>query len=234
MAADHPAHRVSYIHYSSVNLERFLHILHRLVHVVTMAIIIVVVGCMFLYFAAYAIIRTHFEGTAELPADCGIVFGAAVSGYNTPGPAIVRRVGAAANLYREGKVRRLILSGGMGKGRGVSDSEANVMRTQAIELGVDSDDISIEPASHSTWENILYSRPLTEGCSSVVGISDQFHLARIEFLSWRQDWAELQTVPAEERPPVALEQRSIVREVFAMIYYMLYIDRVFPGIQRSI
>ncbi len=177
-------------------------------------------------------IRSYFGGTAQLPADCALVFGAAVYGYDTPGPAILRRVGKAAALYRDGQVRTLILSGGVGKGSGASDSEASVMRTHAVALGVDPQDIVLESSSHSTWENLLYARPLTEGCEKVVGISDQFHLARIELLSWRQGWGALNTLPAEERPPVLNEWRSTVREVFAMVYYAFYLDRLFPGFQR--
>jgi vancomycin permeability regulator SanA len=177
-------------------------------------------------------IRSYFGGTATLPSECAIVFGAAVYGYDLPGPAIVRRVGKAAALYHEGNVQTLILSGGTGKGSGVSESEASVMRAYAMELGVDPMDIILESASHSTWENLLFARPLTEQCKKVIGISDQFHLARIELLSWRQGWGELDTIPAEERPPAISERRSLVREVFAMLYYAFYLDTIFPGLQK--
>lgn len=180
--------------------------------------------------AAYVIIHSHFDGTAELPADCALVFGAAVYGQNLPGPAITRRVAAAAALYRDGQVNTLILSGGMGQGRGVSESEASVMRALAIELGVADEDMMLEEGSHSTWENIANARNLTSGCSSVVGVSDQYHLARIELLSWRQGWGELQTVPAQDRPPARSEQRSVLREMFAYVYYALYIDVLFPNL----
>lgn len=176
----------------------------------------------------YGIIYAHFDGTAALPADCGIVFGAAVYGQNLPGPAISRRIEAAAALYREGKIQRLIVSGG--KGIGVRESEAQVMRTLAQQLGVEHSDIAVEDQSHSTWENIQYVRDLTRDCASVVGISDQYHLARIELLSWRQGWSALQTVPAIDRPPEESERKSVMREVLAYLYYVLYLDTVFPDL----
>ncbi len=190
-------------------------------------------GLALLAFAVtYGIIRAHFDGTANLPADCAVVFGAAVAGYDLPGPAIQRRVGTAADLYHAGHIRRLILSGGVGKGSGLSESEAIVMSRHAVQLGVDPAHITLEPDSHSTWENLRYSRNLTNGCESVVGISDAFHLARIEFLSWRQGWGELDTVPATQRPPERSERQSVQREVFAMLYYAFYLDRAMPGLQR--
>ena len=181
----------------------------------------------------YLFILSQFDGNASLPADCAVVFGAAVSGYNRPGPAIERRVSKAVDLYRRGEIHRLIMSGGVGKGSGKSLSEAEVMRSEALRYGVNADAIVTESASRSTWENLLFSRPLTEGCSSVVGISDQFHLARIQFLAWRQGWGNLKTVPAEVRPPEGTERKSIFREILATMYYVSYLDVLFPDIQRT-
>lgn len=199
-----------------------------------MAIIVFLISLAVLIFlSTYLIIQMYFDGTATLPVDCALVFGAAVAGYDTPGPAIVRRVSTAAMLYHNGQVRRLIFSGGVGKGSGVSESEADVMRTLAVQLGVHPADIALESQSHSTWQNLLYARNLTESCDSVAGISDAFHLARIELLSWRQGWGELGTVPAEDRPPLVSERQSMIREVFAMLYYAFYLDRFLPGLQQQ-
>lgn len=173
-----------------------------------------------------AIVLGSARGSYQLPADCALVFGAAVYGHNVPGPAIVRRISTAAALYKEGSVRRLILSGGVGRGN--RESEASVMRLQAMDRGVDARDIVLEEQAHSTWENILYTRPLTDNCNSVIGVSDGYHLARIDLLAWRQGWKELQTYPAVERPPEESERRSQIREIFAYMYYLLYLDVLLP------
>lgn len=212
-------------------MERVLAILRLLVIVTARSLAIALTSVILLLTAVYLIVYSHFDGTAELPADCAVVFGAAVYGQNLPGPAITRRVAAAADLYRRGQVKTLIFSGG--KGRGVRESEAEVMRSFAIELGVSADDIIIEDKSHSTWENIANVRNLTSQCSNVVGVSDQYHLARIELLSWRQGWGELETVPAQDRPPAASEKRSVIREVLALIYYASYMDVLFPDVQTE-
>jgi uncharacterized SAM-binding protein YcdF (DUF218 family) len=172
--------------------------------------------------AAIGIVEAHFQGDATFPADCALVFGAAVYASTQPGPAIVRRIATAADLYRSHQVNRLILTGGRGEGNRAS--EAEVMKRQAILEGVSASDIVTEDQSHSTWENLLNSRNLTSDCKSVVGISDAYHLARIELLARRMGWTELKTQPAEIRPDRGSENRSVLREAVAYIYYAFHID----------
>ncbi len=173
--------------------------------------------------SSYLMVMSGRDGNALFPADCAMVFGAAVYGYDVPGPAIVRRVSTAVDLVREGRVERLILTGGVGRGTGVSASEASVMRTEAMRQGIPSDKIVMEEQSHTTDENLLFSRPLAKTCKSVVGVSDGYHLSRIRLLAWQQGWENFTVAPTELTPPAASETRSIIREVFAFLYYGLHI-----------
>ena len=172
---------------------------------------------------------TGFGGNAQLPADCALVFGAAVYGYDQPGPAMGRRIATAARLYNEGSVKTLILSGGVGRGRGVSLSEAAVMKEQASALGVKLSNILTEEQAHNTWENIAFSRGLAANCTSVVGISDGYHLARIRLLAYQQGWRDLTVAPADVRPSFYSELQSIIRETGAVLYYGLNLLRTLPG-----
>jgi vancomycin permeability regulator SanA len=186
------------------------------------------VGAIVSLASAFLLVIGGFGGNAQLPADCGLVFGAAVYGYDRPGPALARRIATAARLYNEGQVKTLILTGGVGRGGGVSLSEASVMRTQAIAYGVKVFDIRTEDASHSTIENLTFSRELAKDCKSIVGISDAFHLTRIRMLAFRQGgWDHFTVHPADDRPTAASEMKSVVREVFAFLYYGLYFDTIF-------
>lgn len=170
-------------------------------------------------------ILTGFDGNAVLPVDCGLVFGAAISGRNTAGPAIVRRVAGAAELWRDEQIQTIILTGG--KGDSWRFSEASVMRQEAIRYGVDGRDILIEDAARSTKENLAKSRPIVEEhCESVVAISDQYHLARIRLLAKKAGWGSLRTYGVPERPALG-ESRSILREWAAYLYYAFGADNVF-------
>lgn len=168
-------------------------------------------------------ILAGFSGTASFPVDCGLVFGAAISGRNTPGPAIVRRVDGAAALWKNGDVRTLIFTGG--KGDSWRLSEAVVMRQQAIRDGVDGRSIFTEESARSTKENIENSLFLVkEHCQTVVAISDQYHLARIRLLAKQAGWGTLMTYGVPERPDARGESRSVLREFAAYAYYAFGAD----------
>lgn len=192
----------------------------------TMRLFVALTVCMLLlYVGAYAYVQSSFEGNASFPVDCAIVFGAAVSRGSQPGPAITRRTAAAAELYRQKQVKRLFLTGGRGEGN--SRTEAEVMQWFALQLGVQPQDITLENNARSTRENLLFTRNLTQYCNGVVAISDQYHLGRIRMLAWRQRWFDLQLYPAQDRDPiVGIERWSFQREVFAVLYYGLFLDYI--------
>lgn len=158
----------------------------------------------------------QFDGNAEFPADCIIVFGAAVHGTENAGPGITRRVLTATNLYNEGNAERLFFTGG--KGDENKESEAHVMRKVALLQGVDPSDIVLEEQATSTIENILFTEPLLTGCEHIVGISDRYHLARISYLANAYGIPTLQIHPASTLPTRGFEVRAIVREVAAFVY----------------
>ncbi|MFA7681520.1 MAG: YdcF family protein [Candidatus Peribacteraceae bacterium] len=164
-------------------------------------------------------VYSQFDGTAgETPiAQCALVFGAAVRSLDEPGPGITRRTLTAVNIYQDGGVERLILSGG--KGSATQESEAAVMRKVAMLAGVDPQVIRIEDTSRSTWENLQNSRPLLADCQSIVAVSDRYHLARILYLAHVQGWGDLQTYPAAAHPYWLFEFKSSLREAVAILYY---------------
>jgi uncharacterized SAM-binding protein YcdF (DUF218 family) len=162
-------------------------------------------------------------GIGALSAECGLVFGAAVHRTDDPGPGIIRRTATAARLVREGRLERLIFTGG--KGEASNDSEAAVMRAVAMRLGIDPDLIIIEEKSTSTWENLVYSRPLVADCDSIIAVSDGYHLARIRYMTDLQGWGTLPTFPADNPPNGEFLFRSVIREIAAMLYYMTILPR---------
>ncbi len=169
-----------------------------------------------------------FSGTAVLPADCAIVFGAAVhplydsTGHaveSQSGPGIQRRMLTAVELYKQGKVHKLFLSGG--KGDRQRRSEAQIMMQYAILRHIPHQDVVAESQSTTTKENILYTRPLTRNCTSVIAISDRYHLTRIGFLAKQQGWT-LPTFPAKEVAALPFEAKSVLREALAILWYGLF------------
>lgn len=193
----------------------------RLWRVLVRTVLFATLSVLIALLASAGFILSDFSGTATLPADCGIVFGAAVYG-SRPSMAVQRRIDAAVALYRRHLITRIFMTGG--KAGGDRLSEAAVMRARAIHGGVDPRDIVTEDRARSTWENLLFTRPLTESCGTVVAISDAFHLARIGLLARRQGWGTLQTFPAARPSSFALEARGIGREVLGVLYYAFHVD----------
>lgn len=151
-----------------------------------------------------------------MTAECAIVFGAAVHAVDDPGPGILRRVNAGVRLYDDQRVERLIFTGG--KGTQTQQSEAEVMRDVARELDIPDAAMSLETRSTSTWENIEFSMPLLEACSSVVGVSDRYHLARIALIARRQG-IRLATYPAQPPSSAIIEWGRIIRETAGYVVY---------------
>src|SRR6266436_689152 len=90
-------------------------------------------------------------------ADAAIVLGAAVVA-GLPTPVFEERIRHAVDLYQHGRVRMLILTGGIGEGDTLSESE--VARAFCLAHGVPAQDIAIERQSHTTYENLLQARAL--------------------------------------------------------------------------
>jgi len=111
------------------------------------------------------------------PADAAVVLGAAVWGARVS-PVFKERINHAIDLYRKGRVRKLIFTGGEGN-RG-EPTESSAARDYALQLGIPVGDILIEEQSHTTYENILYAKQLADayGLRKVLIVSDPLHMKR--------------------------------------------------------
>ena len=66
----------------------------------------------------------------------------------------------ALELYRTGKIRKLLVTGGNGSLLQDGPLEANETRSFLLALGIPESDIIIEPASRNTYENALFTQRL--------------------------------------------------------------------------
>ncbi len=91
------------------------------------------------------------------------------------------RLWQALRLYEQGKVKKIILSGGEGRiiQRGYTESEST--RDFLLEMGFPADDIIVETQSRNTFENIKYSKQLLDSLhntDTVLLITSATHLPR--------------------------------------------------------
>lgn len=127
-----------------------------------------------------------------------------------PSPQFHGRMQAAAELYRLGKVKRLILSGANPDSR---YNEPKKMREALLGLGVPSDAMVLDFAGDSTYESIIRAKEVF-GLSQVTLITQRYHSYRAVFLARKTGLrADAYIAPLADNGGMGL--RNPPREVFA-------------------
>ncbi len=112
-------------------------------------------------------------------SNVAVVLGAAVWSDNKPSPSLAFRVDKAAELYKQGIVNKIQLTGGNAPGE---LSEAEVSFNHILKKGISEEVIWIEKNTTSTIEQIRFIKNnliTQKHINSVVIISDVYHLQRV-------------------------------------------------------
>lgn len=104
----------------------------------------------------------HGIRKVEKTYDVGIVLGGWIAEYDenldrAVFKAVPDRFLHAYRLYRNGKIKKFLISGGSGHYLYPDKKEATVLRDYLIEIGVPKEDILVDAESRNTYENALYS-----------------------------------------------------------------------------
>ncbi len=150
-----------------------------------------------------------------------VVFGCRTYGY-TPGDTLKLRLDEAYELLCALPGATCIVSGGQGSNETLP--EATAMKAYLVKLGIDESRIIEEPDSHTTSENIRFTKALAEELGldnkRLIGVSTAFHLPRIEALAERY-WRRIE-VCAAPSPSPAMYYVSMVREYLSYIKMSLF------------
>jgi SanA protein len=123
--------------------------------------------------AAYAASRTYSaEDSPTRPV--AIVFGAGLHRDGTPTTVLSDRVETAVELYKQGKVEKLLMSG---DNRFANYNEPEAMRQYALQLGVPAEDIVLDYAGRRTYDT-CYRAGAIFGVKEAVLVTQFFHLPR--------------------------------------------------------
>lgn len=116
--------------------------------------------------------------------DCAVVCGWPAKEDGQASEIMKARVKKAADLWREGKVSTLILSGAAVKNE---HTEAQVMKEYAKSLGVPEERICTEEKSFSTYHNMMYSKQVMErrGEKDCVVVTSGWHLRKADHYARR-------------------------------------------------
>jgi uncharacterized SAM-binding protein YcdF (DUF218 family) len=192
----------------------------------------VVIACTMSFALIWPLLQILTLGRSDYrrPADVAVVLGARVYADGRLSEAVGDRVRTAVELYREGWVGGLIMSGGPGDGA-IHETEA--MRDAAIRAGVPAAAIRLDREGLNTRATAANTiRMVGMGGGRMLAVSEFYHLPRIRLAYAVEGW-EVCTVPA--RPLHAARWfplTSLIREVPA--YWLYYFRSVLPGSRQAI
>jgi len=107
-----------------------------------------------------------------------IVFGAGLRYDGTPTAVLRDRVETAVQLYQQGKVKKLLMSG---DNSFVNYNEPESMRQYALELGIPDKDIVLDYAGRRTYDTCYRAKAIFQLDSAIL-VTQSFHLPRALFL----------------------------------------------------
>ena len=108
------------------------------------------------------------------PRPVAVVFGAAVYGNGRLSAVLRDRVDTAIDLYRNGQVSHIIMSG---DNRSIHYDEPGAMMEYAIRQGVAAADVTADRAGHRTYDTCYRARHVFDVRQAVL-VTQAFHLPR--------------------------------------------------------
>ena len=167
---------------------------------------------------AFPVAQVYFFGMTDYrrPADVAVVFGAQVHDDGRPSTALRERMATAEQLYKDGLVSRILVSGGVGAS---GYNEALVMRDMAVQAGVPGEDVVVDSNGVDTDATVKDTVPFFggKGWDRILAVSQFYHLPRIKLAYAGAGWDVL-TVPA---PATERTLPMVLREIPAFWAYYL-------------
>jgi SanA protein len=114
----------------------------------------------------------------EEPPRIAVVFGAGVRASGRPSPALYDRILTAVELYRAGRVRKILMSG---DNRVENYNEPTVMKETAVKMGVPPENVVEDFAGRRTFDTCVRAKEIF-GVTRAVLVTQEFHLNRAIYL----------------------------------------------------
>jgi uncharacterized SAM-binding protein YcdF (DUF218 family) len=183
---------------------------------------VIIAGALFIgtnYAISVAIVYQFSHPQVLSEADAAIVLGAA-AWDKRPSPVFRERINHAIHLYRTGKVKKILFTGGSPKPGFMT--EAAVGRRYAIRNGVDANDIIYENHSRDTWQNLVNAQIIAEDndLNSFIIVSDPYHLARANFIARDLGLhAQVSPTPTTRYTATQSKLRFLAQESYTLMMY---------------
>ncbi len=132
--------------------------------------------------------RPFYHQALRMEFDVAIVLGGA-SSFNSATAQIEWREASdrvlyPLQLYKQGRVKKILISGGSGKIEHSESREADFLQKYLVSVGVSAEDILVEKESRNTYENAVFSKLLLDslGISNnrLLLVTSALHMRRSE------------------------------------------------------
>lgn len=121
-----------------------------------------------------------YEDPAQVPSmPVAMVFGAGLQPDGSPSWMLADRVDAAVELYEDGKVRRILMTG---DNSSVGYNEVAAMKQRAVAEGVPADMINLDYAGFRTYDS-CYRATAIFGVDQAILVTQRYHLPRALYLA---------------------------------------------------
>ena len=172
---------------------------------------IAVIGIAVFVACLFPLAQVAFFGSTDYrrPADVAVVPGARVYADGRLSASLADRVDTAVDLYDDGLVSSIIMSGGTGAS-GID--EAAAMREHALAAGVPVSAVVMDSEGVDTDSTVRNTVGLVPRESTILVVSQPYHLPRLK-LAFRAEGRDVYTVPAVESRPIAKTPLFVVREI---------------------
>ena len=140
---------------------------------------------------------TDYKGTADI----AIVLGNRVNPDSSLSPVLKGRVDRALRLYQDGKVQRIMVSGGMGKAEDMGGvPEGMAMKRYLVARGVPADKIIEDNNGENTYLTAKDVLPVADSLHlhSAIAVSSFYHLTRTKYILKRVGFANVHSVASRE------------------------------------
>ena len=152
------------------------------------------------------------ERIRDLDPECAIVLGAGINGPETPSMMLRDRLDLAIELYEEGLVPKLLLTGDNGQ---VQHNEIHVMLKYCLDAGIPEEKIFCDHAGFSTYESMYRADYIFEVSRAVV-VTQYYHLFRA---LWLADSFGIEALGAasDQQQPYPYQDARNKREILARV-----------------
>lgn len=196
----------------------FIYDRHKWLRVVILTLLaFALIECMLM--AAVAITARTMD--APVQSDCIIVLGGGLNKQTgKPLSTLAYRLDRAKSLFDKGYARYIIVSGGLGSDKIISEAES--MYNYLVEQSVPSSAIIMEDKSTNTSENMAYSKLIMDshGFDSALIVTSDYHLWRALQLAER---AGINACGAGARnsSTIFYTLKNLARETFSWIKFVI-------------